>query len=556
MSALYHAPGGGAAQRVQPGQVLDLTAPLLVDGVTVFKRTLYLRIPLDAAADRIILDRAAALALRFEPCTVAVSRGDEHWVRRWVALGNDVSVDLAYPAPVVRVDSTLYGSVELYRVDGDVPSAKPTVTAATDLDLPEPFVALAFKATLHGEKPRLRQAHKSKLLAQRQAAHKSLSAAAVGKQELSLTDSAMAQIDQLVELINGLSTLHLAGTPGSPGLTLRSADGAQVLWQWIEPGPHDAAVDYAGATLAQDWQPALERALALADEAARTSGTPRPAALVLPLDVASDSPCRARVQEADVTALLERPLLGAPASLRFSGAAKEQQTISFAPAGGARRVDILGHYSADGVAAVASAPVLPAVGVHLAAGSGAVVAVRVDGPLRCAGVAFGWHPLGARTALTVRLDRPGDASFAPVTARLETVRTDPGVLYARWPAVDLQGGLHAVRLTVDEGDGVFAATPDTAAAPMVVTDDVGSRGLRLAPDLVLLDADAAGLFPADIALNGIALLATAEPGDSLRAVLDPVPTTLAQAVDWTLQASSAVPLVLHIETARVSYTPA
>lgn len=550
MSVLFDSPAGGSAQRVQAGQVLDLTAPVLADGVTVFRRTLYLRIALDGACDRVTLD-TAALALRFEPCTVQVSRGNDDWVRRWQANFGTVDVELSYPATITRADSTLYGKVALHRVDGKAVSDDATATGSTGAALPEPFSAAAFQARLTGEKPGLRVAEKNKVIAQKHVAHKTLSAAAVGVQMLDQSQLAMQDADRIVELVNGLSTLYLAGTPGSPRLTLRSADGSEVLWQWIQAGPQENAVDFAPATLAQDLQPALERALALIDGA----GTPRPAALVLPLEVVSDSPCRVRVQQANVTALLERPLLAESITLRFSGVAREQQLLALGPQANARKLELVGHFSHDAGASAPGAAPEP-VGVFLTAGSSVLLTVPITRPLRCSGVALGWHPLGARTALTLRLDRPGDAAFAPVTVRVETMRTESGTLYARWPAVDLQGGLHALRLTVDEGSGVFAAVPDIAAAPMVVTDDAGSRGPRLAPDLVLLDADAAGQFPADIALNGTALVATAESGDSLRALLDPVPTTLAQAAEWTLQASSAVPLVLQIETARVSYTPA
>lgn len=554
MSVLFHSPAGGSAQRVQAGQVLDLTAPVLADGVTVFRRTLYLRIALDGACDRVTLD-TAALALRFEPCTVQVSRGNDDWVRRWQGSVGTVDVELSYPAPITRVDSALYATVALHRVDGEAVSDDATATGATGAALPEPFSAGAFQARLTGEKPGLRVAEKHKVIAQKHAAHKTLSAAAVGVQMLDQSQLAMRDADRIVELVNGLSALRLAGTPGSPRLTLRSADGSEVLWQWIQAGQQAGAVDFAPATLAQDVQPALERALALADEAAKTSGTPRPAALVLPLDVASDSPCRVRVQQADVTALLERPLLAESITLRFSGVARERQLLALGPQPGARKLQLVGHFSHDAGASAPGAAPEP-VGVFLTAGSSVLLTVPITRPLRCTGVAFGWHPLGARSVLTLRLDRPGDAALAPVTVRVETMRTEAGTLHARWPAVDLQGGLHALRVAVDEGGGVFVATPDTAAAPMVVTDDAGSRGLRLAPDLALLDADAAGQFPVDIALNGTALVATAEPGGSLRALLDPVPTTLAQAAEWTLQASSAVPLVLQIETARAGYTPA
>ena len=517
MRVLFHSPAGGAAQRVQAGQVLELTVPVLVDGASVFRRTLYLRIALDGACDRVTLD-SAALALRFEPCTVAVTRGNADWVRRWAGAFRTVQVELAYPAPVVRVDSTLYGQFSLHRVDGEAVSEDATVSGATGSNLSEAFTATVFEIhLLEGEKPGLRRAEKHK---------------------------------------NGLSTLHLAGTPGSPRLTLRSADGSEVLWQWIEPGPQESAVDFAPTTLAQDLQPALERALKLADEAAHAAGTPRPAMLVLPLEVASDSPCRVRVQQANVTALLERPLLDAPATLYFTGTSSQVQAITLMPPTAARRIEVVGHFSVDpGAASGSSGAVPPSLGVHLARGSGAVMPVRLDGPLRCVGVAFGWHPLGARTGLTVTLGAAVDALRTLAGARIETGRTDAGTLYARWPAVDLQGGAYALRLTIDEGQGVLAATPNPAAALLVVTNDAGSRGLALAPDLALLAAADAAALPLELTLSGHALSATGEPDGSLRAVLDPVSSMLAGMPGWTLKVRSAAPLVLQIESVRVSYVP-
>jgi len=556
VSMLFHSPAGGDAQRVQAGQVLELTAPVPTDGASVFRRAAYLRIPLDGACDRVTLD-AAALVLRFEPCTVAVARGDADWVRRWQGSSGTVQVELAYPAPVVRVDSTLYGQFSLHRVDGEAVSEDATVSGATGSDLSEPFTATVFEVRLDGEKPGLRLAEKHNVIAQKHAAHRTLSAAAVGVQMLDESELALQDIDRVVELVNGLSALHLAGTPGSPRLTLRSADGSEVLWQWIEPGPQDSAVDFAPATLAQDWQPALERALKLTDDAANAAGTPRPAMLVLPLEVASDAPCRVHVQQANVSALLERPLLDAPATLRFTGATSQVQAITLTPPTAARRIEVVGHFSGDpGAASGTSGAVPPPLGVHLARGSGAVMPVRLDGPLRCVGVAFGWHPLGARTGLTVTLGTAADALRALARARIETGRTDAGTLYARWPPVDLQAGAYALRLTIDEGQGVLAATPNPAAALLVVTNDAGSRGLALAPDLALLAAADVTALPVELTLSGHALSATGEPDGSLRALLDPVSPMLAGMPGWMLEARSAAPMVMQIETVRVGYTPA
>ncbi len=561
MSALYHAPGDGAAQRVQAGQVLDLTAPVLADGVTAFRRTLYLRIPLDAACDRVTLD-AAALALRFEPCTVQVTRGDADWVRRWQGTFGTVDVELAYPAPVTRVDSTLYGKFELYRVDGEAVSKEPTATGSTGSTLPEPFTAMTFQAALSGEKPGLRSAEKNKVVAQKHAPHKTLSAAAVGVQMLDDSELAMQDADRIVELVNGLSTLHLAGTPGSPRLMLRSAEGSEALWQWIQPGPQASPVDFAPATLAQDLQPALERALALLDEAAQTAGTVRPAALVLALEVASDSPCRVRVQQANVSALLERPLLTEPATLRFSGAARETLTLALTPPPGARRLAVQGQYVTDADAAGGmQTPAPVATGVYLPAGASAHATLTLPAPLRCGGVAIGWHALGEHTTLDISLHAPADAPRPLAQASIETDRTTPGALYARWPAADLQSGTCRVRVTVRQGAGVWAGAPGTPGLKLGDGSPDARQDVAVAPDLTLLaPGNPNDPPPVTLCLGDSELIANPDPARQprpgvLELLLDPISPALGAPADWSLTAQATQPLTLTVESVRVAYTP-
>ncbi|ANX05115.1 hypothetical protein [Immundisolibacter cernigliae] len=561
MSVLFHTPAGGAAQRVQAGQVLDLTAPVLTDGVTVFRRTLYLRIALDGACDRVTLD-SAALALRFEPCTVAVARGDADWVRRWQGSFGTVDVELAYPAPVTRVESTLYGKFELYRMDGAAVSTDPTATGNTGAVLPEPFSATAFEVRLCSEKPGLRMAEKHKVIAQKHAAHRTLSAAAVGVQMLNESELAMQDADRIVELVNGLSALHLAGMPGSPRLTLRSADGSETLWQWIEPGPQQSALDFAPATLAQDLQPALERALKLADEAAHAAGTPRPAVLVLPLELASDSPCRVRVQQANVTALLERPLLAQPASLRFDGAAREILALALTAPPGARRLAVQGQYATDSDAAPGTdAPAPAATGVYLPEGASASATLTLPAPLRCGGVAIGWHALGEHTTLDISLHAPADAPRPLAQASIETDRTTPGTLHARWPAADLQSGTCRVRVTVRQGGGVWAGAPGTSGLRLGDGSQDAGQDVAVVPDLTLL-APGNPNDPPPVTLRlGDSLLipnpdaAQAPRPGVLDLKVDPVAPALAAQADWSLTVQATQPLTLTVESVRVAYTP-
>lgn len=561
MSVLFHTPAGGAAQSVQAGQVLELTAPVLADGVSVFRRTMYLRLALDGACDRVTLD-SAALALRFEPCTVAVTRGNADWVRRWAGTFGTVQVELAYPAPVVRVDSTLYGEFSLHRVDGEAVSDDATVRGTTGSHLSEPFIATVFEVHLEGEKPGLRMAEKHKVIAQKHAAHRTLSAAAVGVQMLNESEIAMQDAERIVELVNGLSALHLAGTPGSPRLTLRSADGSEVLWQWIEPGPQESAVDFAPATLAQDLQPALERALKLADEAAHAAGTPRPAMLVLPLEVASDGPCRVRVQQANLTALVERPLLAQPASLRFTGAAPETLALALTAPPHARRLTVQGQYATDADSAPgADAPAPAATGVYLPEGASAHATLTLPAPLRCGGVAIGWHALGEHTGLDLSLHAPADALRALAQASIETDRATPGTLYARWPAVDLQSSTCRVRVTVRQGAGVWAGAPGTPGVRLGDGSQDAGQGVAVVPDLTLLaPGNPNDPPPVTLCLGDSLLIPNPDPAQEPRPgvldlLLDPISPALGAQAGWSLTAQATQPLTLTVASVRVAYMP-
>lgn len=550
MSALYVSPAGGDAERVEAGQVMDLTTPESVDGVTVFRRTLYLRIPLDAVCDRLSLAASSALALRFEPCTVHVGPGDQDWVKRWIGFGPRTQVELAYPAPVQRVDSDLYAHMALHRVDGEAIATDASVSGGTGVPLAEPFVATAFEVRLDGERPAERLRRKTAAIAKRQQVHRSLSAAATQMNPMEFAGAeAMWEVDRLIELMHGLTALHLAGAAGSPRLTLRSANGAEVLWQWIEPGPQTANVDFAAPALAKDWQPALDQALALLDRALVVPNgvkAPRPAALVLPLEVASDGPCRVRVQQAAVELLLERPLLEAPSTLRFDGVTARQQALPLSVPQGARWLRIDGAFTTSGGAAAGG--VAGAVGLLLADGAQARIPLEIGVPQRCAGVAFGWHPLGARTALRASLvDGAGRALAA---ASLETDDAGAGIYHLRWPAADLQGDRYVLRLAVG-GGGVLAAAKAAGAEPIVVSDDSGERVLPFSAQVVLLGTEQSAPPPVAIRLGGSALALSADADGNFSAVADPAPPVAADAS--TLGITSDRPLTLRLSSARVAY---
>ena len=545
MNGLFHTAAGGQAQRVMPGQTLDLTAPRADPAGIVFQRTVYLRIALDAACDRPALTAASVLALQFQPCTVAVDADSDDWVQRWQG-GARTRVELAWPAPVIRVDSALYGAVALHRVDGEAVAEQPTASASTGAALSEPFVAVAFEARLSADRPGVRQRRKAELIARRQA-HRSLSAAAVGRTEKAL---AQAAPEQAVEWLYGLSALHLAGVPSSPRLTLRSADGGEVLWQWLEPGPQAATVTWQPAALAEAWQAALERALGLLD-----ANGPRPAVLVLPLEIASDAPCRVHVMQAQVGAVLERSLLTGPVTLRFDGSTRQRQARALTPPSAARRVQVEGQWTrtGDGVGAPAGTPL--AHGVRLTAGARAEVPVRLTGALRCTGAAFAWHSLAAASTLAIGLHGPQGSGAALASAHVELDAVAAGTCYARWPALDLQAGAYTLRLAVQSGAGVLAGSPQPVDVPLLLSDAAGERPLALAAEVTLLGGEAggAGAPPLSLALDGVGLTLAEGGAGRFSARLETLPAALADSGEWALSAVAEQPLTVQITDVRVAY---
>ena len=153
MTNVFTHPDCAPAHLVPAGLSLNLTTPLQVDGVTLFRATVYLRMPLDERCERVVAAPASNLQVRFEPTTVQVTNATTAWVKKWQGPTQNVTVELKYPAPIAAVQSDLYQTVELQRVDGDAVSEEPTVTVNTGQAIPGGFVGPAFKA-----EPRVREA--------------------------------------------------------------------------------------------------------------------------------------------------------------------------------------------------------------------------------------------------------------------------------------------------------------------------------------------------------------------------------------------------------------
>lgn len=54
-----------------------------------------------------MLAPASKLQVRFEPANVQITRGSDAWLKRWDEETDQVTVELTYPAPIVKVHSPL-----------------------------------------------------------------------------------------------------------------------------------------------------------------------------------------------------------------------------------------------------------------------------------------------------------------------------------------------------------------------------------------------------------------------------------------------------------------
>ena len=83
MANVFTHPDCAPGHLVPAGLSLNLTTPLEVDGVTLFRATVYVRMPLDERCERVLAGRASKLQVRFVPTTVQVARRRIRRVKKW-----------------------------------------------------------------------------------------------------------------------------------------------------------------------------------------------------------------------------------------------------------------------------------------------------------------------------------------------------------------------------------------------------------------------------------------------------------------------------------------
>lgn len=559
MSGLFTHPDGAFPHRVRAGRTSLLTAPLLENGVTVFRDKLYVCLPLDASSDEVLLATTSALRVRFDATTVSVYSSTTSWVVSWQEVGDTLTVELKYPAQVQAVDHPQFARVELFRVDGEAVADEPTVTASTGAVLGDPFSASRFEArfsiAISG----------GFLFIQQTILGVSATARSTGGPHGSATSPELSQA-----MPSGPS-LRLAGTPSSPRLRLLDPSESEVLWQWIEPGEH-ATQSYAaeGEELAAALAPAFERAVALERQrAAQVGASPAPL-LALPLFIESDAPCRVTLQAASIEPLLSMELLSEPTKLSFEGDQLTQQQVALPtvpedPVG----VSIQATLVEREPQSVLEPPTLDAstcrTGVALEPGTSAAVLWNAEEPLRTMGFAVGFRALSRELSLALSLlPDAGGRARATAVAEGSVELESAGIAWVRfrWEPVDLQPGRYWVQLAVTQGSGLWLGTPASTLESVSFrrsSSDGAAPAVSGVPLSLLrhpLEAgkSAGGLPDAFlIALNGTPFSLDSASGEQVSGGLDIAGSGLGGEPPWILEARSARALDLTLKSVRVTY---
>ena len=498
---LYPSRNRVAAQRVMPGTAFTLGQPVVEGGVTLFRQSLWLAVPVAARGAVALQLAASALALRFEPLTLDVPTDDRHWFDD-VQTEDDnktVRIEWSWPATVTALPDPTFVQhhigFDLYRADGDRPADEPTQSGHTGSALSPPWVGSpmvvvmqqAVLPTVFAETLVMLMVTTSANTAAgasgeaalpdaaaspgRAAAAQAASPVAPGSQVVQ--EAARAAVQMQRPRSHVVPTVTLRGVPTSPRARLvmeaRGDVPETLLWLAMLPGEQGTAT-LPQPPVADEWAAALEQVRKrLADEATPLDSLVLDSPLLLRLDIESDAPCRVTLTQTALALDGEFEALSEAARADFDGTRVQTQALPLAlPAGGtlqglrlSGRVD--GGTAADAGAA-ASLPADLRRGLLLTSPARVLVHTVLDEPTRVGGLALAWHPLSDAVALTLRL--LGDAADTPSDSPLLELplRTDapaPGWLALRSAeAIDLQACHLWLELTVNEGSGLWLADPD------------------------------------------------------------------------------------------------
>jgi hypothetical protein len=562
MPGLYTHADCANQHRLEAGTELHLTSPVEEDGVTLFRRTLYLQLALDDRSSGIGLSPDSQLQLRFEPTTVNITRTDNAWVKTWDAQGERIDVELSYPAPILSLQSQLYSRVAVYRVDGEAVSEQATVTANAGQVFPEPLVAPVFQVELlepHAADYAVAVAEM--LQAMHSQAHQSLSAMATIDAPARAPRNDVAQLRREVFLQSGLSSIALQGQATNPRLRLLNEDGSEVLWQWLEAGVHSDSVTFPqqGESLVELLAPALGRAFG--QRAADSN------AILLPLLIESDTPCHLVVDQANLAFLLEAELIPEPFTYSFDGSREETQVLPLEPPAGAPHSLYFAASLDLTQAAWETTPPGISVdteltGISLAKGDWVAVPFKVDQPVKLSGLAIAWYGLAEDSDLEIAISEDsGNRPAAKARAQASLVKTvdKPEWLHFRCNETALQPGPYWIGLRLLAGSGIWlgqSCLPAQLAWRSNGNQPAHSEPLPLQLYIHPLTSaadESAASAPIQISLNGTTL--TYSPPADNQIVSDWVSISAAlQALPaWNFTLTSGQSLIFTIKSILLRY---
>lgn len=554
---LYAAPACAPGQKLAAGTSLDLVTPVQAEGVTLFRRSLWLPIPATARQAQALDLAGSTLGVRFAPADIPVQTGDDDWFTRAYTEGNQtVRLEFVWPAPVRRIHAPAGFSVafELFRVDGEQVADDPSQSGQTGAVLNPPWVGSPLEIRLahpifprfKGERTGISQNFRAKARA-----------AGGGASPVSQVESPVGEVQAFIKLVNQsevVPSLTLAGRPTSPRLKLflESPGEERLLWQGLVPGEQANPVILPAQPVATEWSPALEQVLkALAEN-------PGDGGARLRLDLESDAPCALSLHQATLALTGRYALTPSPARLDFDGGQARSQAIALGPlpAGTRKGLTLHGRVDGDGAPAPQGGQVPPRQGLLLAADQALVLRHDLAAAGRLAGLALLWHPLSDE--LKGRVQLLADGGNGPGRSLLEQAfalpTPAPGWLALRWPAVDLQPQPLWLRLSLEAGSGLALAGSDPPPSGWLESfaTGAGRPPLALAPACQWLDpAD-----PALLAAGGLRVHLGNQPLDATRdndklTLTVPI-SALATLGTTPLEATSAAPARLILESAELS----
>lgn len=451
---------------------LVLGNPVQEGGVSLFRYTLFLIVPVDDICERVSLRDNASLAVTFSPADVQIRHNSAAWnLSPWDVDDLQVSVDLALPIRVNRVDSDYYAKAAFHRIDGDKVMPDAVLTVATNAAIADDFTAANFAVTLsvlrqkiHEDVVRAKESVKQMKVksAAKKAGQQNNANAAMSANEIKAMEAALEAMYSAT-----LGALHVAGQPSSPRMRLLSADGSESLYQWLE----FAGVQTVnrGVTLtSKELQPALDRALAAYKKQREQTDQPAPpnATLVLPLHFESDAPCAVQVAAQQFAFQREANLLAGnePVALTFDGKRQQSETLTLSGTNlAAQRVTFT--FNIDVGAGVAAAlPSLQAMspcGFRLEAGDHLAVPLELQNGAFNAGHALPWWPLNGegRLSLSLLADQGGQPATTPLASAEVAYNVENAQwLLFRWDRQTLQPGTYWLQLAVEDGEGLWLAS--------------------------------------------------------------------------------------------------